>query len=434
MGVAGTTAKEGAETISGSIGNLKAAWTNLVAGLADPNANLEVLFGNVFGAAGTLVDAAKNTIPAINRILSSLGDNIYDWVSQITNTLLNISYEDISELVDNVGMLFQQIMQTIGTNAPLLIDKATEIISQVLSALDEWILSGGDFVYLVSQVITSIAKAAVTLLPQILKIGAGILLDLIEGFSQALPDVLPAIVDAIFAIVDVIIDNLPLFVEAGITILFRLLEGFMNALPVFIEKIPEIVTKLVDTFIKYAPYLKQAAIKLMFELVTAFWDNRGKFSDAGQKILLEGLKIFLNIASNFAQIGTQIVNGIISGIKAKWSSLRTTLSNLASNLPSAAMSVLRIHSPSEVTADKIGAPFTMGIVEGVKRTIPDAIRDIQDQLDFASQLSVPDVNVSRETINQAPVRSGEIVLMIDGHELARFLAPAMNSQLAFGRV
>ena len=39
MGITGTTAKEAGRTIAGSVGAMKAAWTNLVTGLADKNAD-----------------------------------------------------------------------------------------------------------------------------------------------------------------------------------------------------------------------------------------------------------------------------------------------------------------------------------------------------------------------------------------------------------
>lgn len=40
MGIAGTTAKEAATTIEGSVNMMKASWENLVTGMADDNADL----------------------------------------------------------------------------------------------------------------------------------------------------------------------------------------------------------------------------------------------------------------------------------------------------------------------------------------------------------------------------------------------------------
>ena len=52
QGIAGTTAREASTTIAGSIGMVKAAWENLVSGLADPEADISTLVTN-------LVDSVK---------------------------------------------------------------------------------------------------------------------------------------------------------------------------------------------------------------------------------------------------------------------------------------------------------------------------------------------------------------------------------------
>jgi hypothetical protein len=41
MGITGTTAAEASSTIQGSASMMKAAWSNLVTGIADENANFD---------------------------------------------------------------------------------------------------------------------------------------------------------------------------------------------------------------------------------------------------------------------------------------------------------------------------------------------------------------------------------------------------------
>ena len=76
MGITGTTAKEAASTIQGSVAATKAAWTNLVTGIADENANLDVLIGNFAESAST---ALGNIVPRIGQVISGIeavGDKI----------------------------------------------------------------------------------------------------------------------------------------------------------------------------------------------------------------------------------------------------------------------------------------------------------------------------------------------------------------------
>ena len=76
QGIAGTTAAEAAKTIEGSLNMTKAAWENLVAGFADPDADLGQLMDNLVVAIvgenegeGLL----NQIIPAIERAMEGIG-------------------------------------------------------------------------------------------------------------------------------------------------------------------------------------------------------------------------------------------------------------------------------------------------------------------------------------------------------------------------
>ena len=69
MGITGTTAKEASTTIQGSLQSAKAAWSNLVVGIADENANLEELVNNF---VESVVTAGQNILPRIEIILQGM--------------------------------------------------------------------------------------------------------------------------------------------------------------------------------------------------------------------------------------------------------------------------------------------------------------------------------------------------------------------------
>ena len=66
LGLAGNTATETATTISGSLAAAKSAWSNLIVGIADENANFEQLVENFVDSATV---AAENIIPRIEIAL-----------------------------------------------------------------------------------------------------------------------------------------------------------------------------------------------------------------------------------------------------------------------------------------------------------------------------------------------------------------------------
>ena len=82
MGITGTTQAEAAETISGSWNATKAAWENLVMGLADGNADIDKLFGN-------LTASAKNVVTNIGKVVPSLLKNMGTLLRSAGKTLVS---------------------------------------------------------------------------------------------------------------------------------------------------------------------------------------------------------------------------------------------------------------------------------------------------------------------------------------------------------
>lgn len=69
MGIAGTTSKEAATTIEGSVGMMKAAWDNWLAGLGKSEADMGELTEQL---ASSLASVAENVIPRLGEIFGTL--------------------------------------------------------------------------------------------------------------------------------------------------------------------------------------------------------------------------------------------------------------------------------------------------------------------------------------------------------------------------
>lgn len=73
QGLSGYAAMEASKTIEGSISMMKAAWSNLVVGMADENADMETLINNFVESTAT---AAQNLLPRIEQTLKGIGQLI----------------------------------------------------------------------------------------------------------------------------------------------------------------------------------------------------------------------------------------------------------------------------------------------------------------------------------------------------------------------
>jgi phage-related protein len=98
-----------------------------------------------------------------------------------------------------------------------------------------------------------------------------------------------------------------------------------------------------------------------------------------------------NIGSWFLSIGSDIVNGIISGVENAGAALMNTLGNLASDALDAAKSFLGIGSPSKLFRDEVGQWIPHGIAEGVTAyasVAQKAVSDLSDSLTGTAHTAV----------------------------------------------
>lgn len=118
MNITGTTFNEAEGTISGSIAMTKAAWDNLMVGLADSNADIPQLVANVV-SSGTSV--LHNIIPVAKEVLKSIP-------------------EAISEISPQAGEAFQAILDFANKVFPIVkqvVTDAFNAISNVIGFLKE---------------------------------------------------------------------------------------------------------------------------------------------------------------------------------------------------------------------------------------------------------------------------------------------------------
>ena len=115
IGLAGNTVAEATTTASGSVATMKAAWSNLVTGIADGNADIDVLLDNFLEPVGV---TAKNVFPIIKTVLS----NIFDTLK-----------ENAPEMLAEGVLLLAQLAAGLIEGIPDLIGKIPQIIKAVVT-------------------------------------------------------------------------------------------------------------------------------------------------------------------------------------------------------------------------------------------------------------------------------------------------------------
>lgn len=365
MDIAGTTSKEAATTIQGSLGMMKGAWQNLVTGLGDENADLDALIDNFIES---VITVGENIMPEVEKILTGIGEMVTTMLPEVIQMIPELINSVLPGIIESASNLVTTLCTAIIDNAPTLIDSALQLILTLTDAL-------------------------LQNLPMLIECGLQAILQLALGIAEALPTLIPTIVEVILTIVTYLIENIDLLVDAAIAIITGLAEGLINALPVLIEKAPEIIEKLVVALVTNAPKLLEAAVKVIETLATGLITNVPKLLAKIPQIMTSLKNGFLNLCSGFADVGKNIIDGLWNGIQSGWNWLTDKVSNLAKGLLDAAKSALGIASPSKEFR-KIGEFCVAGFNDGID--------DLMDGNRLASN-----INASLGTI-QANVSGGQI--------------------------
>lgn len=319
MGITGTTAKEASTTIQGSLGQMKSAWENLVAGLGNEDADLGVLIDNFMESVKTV---GQNIIPEVEKILTGVGELVAQMLPEVMQMIPEIVTNVLPDLIQCGADMVTTLCQAIVDNAPALIDGAIQLVMTLVDCL-------------------------LQNLPMLIECGLQAILQLAMGIAEALPTLIPTIVQTVLTIVEYLIENVDLLIDAAIQIITALAVGLVESLPILIEKAPEIIMKLLTALIEAIPKLLEAAVKIIEILAKGLIENVPKLIAKVPEIITKLKNAFLNLVSGFADIGKNIIDGIWNGISAGWEWLTGKVSDLAHGLLDAAKSALGIASPSK---------------------------------------------------------------------------------------
>lgn len=376
LGIAGATEEEAATTISGSLGMLKSSWENLITGLANGEADIDLLIGNVVESAET---AFKNLFPTIERALKGIAKLVEKTVPIIAKKLPSL----INDLLPTILTAISQL-----TNA--IINALPEILSVLINQ--------------VPMIFDMIVPTFLNMLPQIIDLGFQLILALAMGIADSMPELVPTIVDVIIKIVDILTepDNLMMLIDASIAIIIALAEGLVNALPRLLDKAPVIVQNLVTAIIDATPKLINAAIQMLVVLVAGIADNLSTVIEAGMDIVLALIEGIIDWLSSLVKIGSEmgtsiqegfsdfidgakqwgsdLIKNFIDGITEKWNALKEKVSGVAQTVKD----YLGFSEPDKgplsdfhTYAPDMMKLFASGIRDNAK-LLTDAVRDTFD--------------------------------------------------------
>lgn len=380
LGITGTSSEEAAKTIQGSIAMTKAAWENLLTAMANPEEDLSEPIQQLIGAIVGENEGEgliNQILPAVETALTGIGTLIEELVPVLLDRLPQLLDENLPKLLESAVAILESVVQALVTNA----DKIGEFITTLITKSVNYIVEN---------------------LPKIVQAGMTILTTLLTGLAQAMPELVPAIIECIGLIADTLTDpqNLGDIIIAAIDIVLAIVDGIvdnldeiMDAIILLTENVQEVLTRP-DVITK----LITASFQLMLAIVKGIAKSGTEIIRA--LITLTGNMANQIIHTDWGSIGKNIIDGLLNGLKSAWNNLTSWWSDGINSIVDGAKSLLGIHSPSRVFAG-IGKNVALGFGEGWKDEIGEIKEGMESDLDFDSNITtVPSNNTQSQTMSK----------------------------------
>ena len=399
MGITGTTAKEAASTISGSLSMAKAAWKNLLTGVGDDTADLGTLIDNLVDSVST---AAGNIVPRIGKILSGMGEVVAQLAPIIAQELPELISTMLPALVSAGAQLLVGLVTGLVTAIPDLVAAAPQIITSLVSAISAnlpAILAAGQQLLTMfgsgiqSGVPQMVAQLSVIIdgflgfiteqLPAVLDKGVEMLTELANGIISGIPQLAERLPLIIESFVTFITDNLPVILDAGVKLLFNLANGIIAGIPDMVSQLPKIIKSITTTLSDNFPKIIRAGFDLLIKLADGILNAIPDLTSVLPQVVAAILSGFSSAVSGVFEIGKNIVMGLWDGIKSMGSWIAEQIGDFLGGIVDGAKDLLGIHSPSRVFAG-IGKNMALGLGDGWEDSFGRVRDGITRGLDFGA--------------------------------------------------
>lgn len=425
LGITGTTAKEASTTIQGSISSLKSAWSNMLTGIADDNADFGTLVTNL---NDSLITALNNILPRIDVILSGVSELIVTGANEILPNLINIGISAITNLIQGISLNLPQVLESAKTIMSSLMNGFIEVLPELTN--------------IAFQLIETFVTSLIEMLPQILEAGILLLTELINGIANSLPTLIPTIINAVILMATTLIDNVDMLIDAAIQLIMGLADGLIEALPILIEKAPEIIQKLIDAFARNFPKIIQAGGELIGKLVMGLLGSAYKLLEVAPQLIQNILSGIKEQFGAIVEAGGNLISGIWEGITGKWEWLKEKIFSFATGITDSIKEFFGIHSPSKLFEDEIGVNLALGLGNGFRNQMETVKQEMQNVLpsgkdfnmDMTSQSELSRGIFSIETMEKAftrALKNMNLVVEIDKEKLGEITTGIVDENFGY---
>ena len=374
MNIAGTTSKEAADTIEGSMASAKAAWENFLSGAGSVDDFVSALTGAVGQIGKNLVEIVPRLAEGLSQLIEQLGPYIVPMVQELLPALTDGALALINGLLSNIPVLL-----------PTLTELAIQIVSSIASTIAE---NGPEILEGLKGAFESIATSLTTMFPGLQPLvdsfkdiweSAGHLVDALIPLAESVFPILVSVAGSVFQAFEKLVSSISPLIESILPTLNTVIGFLVDHL----DGVMAVVTAVVAGFMAFQTvefvigFIEgvQAAfaalnlvmmlnpisliIGLIAALVAAFiylWNNCDGFRE-----------FWINLWDKVKEVVSNAVESVLNWVKSLPERIMVKLTEIKNQV--IAFKNLMINKAKE-TAEN----FVKNLVDGIKE-LPDKFKE-----------------------------------------------------------
>lgn len=347
-------------------------------------------------AAGDAMDGLKSSAIGIaGTLLSTFQPQIDSTITMFKG--LAASASEASKSGDWTGFTSQAIaglqglMSQITAMLPTFISVGTKMLTTMITALVEAVpIVLPQLIDAALQLVDAMVGILSAQGPTLITTAIEAIGSLVMGLLEALPQLLDAAIQIVLALVDGISKQLPTLIPAAVDCVMTLVQTLVDNLPMLIDAAIKLVLALVDGIIAAIPKILEAAPRIVISLVNGIVQAIPKLLDAAMQIITALIKFMPIYFPMLVNATPQIIGAIVSGLIAN-------LGNIISFIPK--MLSMLWEAFKSIKWAEFGKNMIDGIVSGitsaasaiwnaVKKAVQGALNSVKDFLGIRSPSKV----------------------------------------------
>lgn len=405
LGISGTTAKEAATTIEGSVNSMKAAWQNWLAGLGNENADMGALSQQLADSIGT---ALKNILPRVKVIAQSVVKAIPSLFSDLV-TLLPEPFQNAVNAIGSVfnwlGEIFKPVQSAIapliaafmalgaGGIAPLL--SKIPLLGGVLGGLSGPLSAlGGPIGIVVAALGTLIATVPelrnafgtqVTGAFNLFKNTIAGMKPTFDAFGKSLQDMFKQVMPVITASVAELIPVFGDILQSLAPLIPTIIEPLMNALSSLMPLIGQLVSSLLPPLAD----IIAALLPVASQIVSMIGQVISQLASALVPVIQQVMDFVSQLVTAITPLIQQLVPVItdaVSGITGIIQQLMPVIQSIISVVGSVVSAIIGFITGTLLPAVQAMLPYVSGVIDGIQGVIQGVVGVISGVISMVTNL------------------------------------------------